>query len=98
MPLFVVFVVVAATVVMMILHQVHTGGGSHFELMRRALCIFAPRPTPNKLLLTAVTLFSRVHFAALPLAQAAEQHQHAFPNGLGLRDALKASLDHISTH
>jgi hypothetical protein len=34
-------------------------GGLHFGLMRRALSIFAPRSTPNKLLLTAVTLFAR---------------------------------------
>jgi hypothetical protein len=35
------------------------GGGLHFALVRRALCIFAPRSTPNKLLLTAVTLSSQ---------------------------------------
>jgi hypothetical protein len=29
------------------------GGGLHFKLVRRALCIFAPCSTPNKLLLTA---------------------------------------------
>jgi hypothetical protein len=44
------------------------GGGLHFGLVRRALCIFVPRSTPNKLLMTAVTLFSQGRVAAWPLA------------------------------
>jgi hypothetical protein len=47
------------------------GGGLHFGLVRRALFIFAPRSTPNKLILTAVTLFSQGRVAAWPLAVAA---------------------------
>jgi hypothetical protein len=44
------------------------GGGLQFALVRRALCVFAPRSSPNKLLLTAVTLFSQGRIAAWPLA------------------------------
>jgi hypothetical protein len=54
------------------------GGGLPFGLVRRALFIFAPRSTPNKLLLTAVTLFSQGCVAALPLVVAAEERQHKF--------------------
>jgi hypothetical protein len=56
------------------------GGGLHFGLVRRALFIFAPRSTPNKLNLTAVTLFSQVsgRVAAWPLAVAAGERQHQF--------------------
>jgi hypothetical protein len=32
--------------------------------VRRALCIFSPRSTPNELLLTAVALFSQGRVAA----------------------------------
>jgi hypothetical protein len=49
------------------------GGGLHFGLVRRALFIFAPRSTPNKLILTAVTLFSQGRDAAWPLPVAAEE-------------------------
>jgi hypothetical protein len=59
------------------------GGGLHFELVRRALFIFAPRSTPNKLLLTAATLFSQGRVAAWPLAVAAEERQHAIHHCLG---------------
>jgi hypothetical protein len=54
------------------------GGGLHFGLVRRALFIFAPRSTPNKLVLTAVTLFSQGRVAAWPPAVAAEERQHQF--------------------
>jgi hypothetical protein len=40
------------------------GGGLHFGLVRRAFFLFAPRSTPSKLLLTAVTLFSQGRVAA----------------------------------
>jgi hypothetical protein len=55
------------------------GGGGHFGLVRRALCIFAPRSTPSKLLLTAVVLSSQGRVAAWPLAVAAEERQYAIP-------------------
>jgi hypothetical protein len=73
------------------------GGGLHFGLVRRALCIFAPRSTPNTLLLTAVTLFSQGRVAAWPLAVAAVERQHAIPHCLGSRAAFQASLSPIST-
>jgi hypothetical protein len=73
------------------------GGGLHFGLVRRALFIFAPRSTPNKLLLTAVTRFSQGRVAAWPLAVAAEECQHAIPHCLGSRAAFQASLSPIST-
>jgi hypothetical protein len=37
-----------------------------FGLVRRALCIFAPRSTINELLLIAITLFSQGRVAAWP--------------------------------
>jgi hypothetical protein len=58
-------------------------GGLHFGLLRRALCIFAPRCTPNELGLNAITLFSQGRVAAWPLAVAAEQCQHAIHHCLG---------------
>jgi hypothetical protein len=73
------------------------GGGLHFGLVRRALFIFAPRSTPNKLILTAVTLFSQSRVPAWPLAVAAEERQHAIPHCLGSRAAFHASLSPIST-
>jgi hypothetical protein len=54
------------------------GGGIHFGLVRRALFIFASRCTPNKLILTAVTLFSQGRVAAWPLAVAAEERSMQF--------------------
>jgi hypothetical protein len=45
--------------------------GIYFGLVRRALCIFAPRSTPNELGLIAVTLFSEGRVAVWPLAVAA---------------------------
>jgi hypothetical protein len=73
------------------------GGGLHFGLVRRALFIFAPRSTPNKLILTAVTLFSQGRVVAWPLAVAAGERQHAIPHCLGSRAAFQASLSPIST-
>jgi hypothetical protein len=73
------------------------GGGLHFGLVLRALFIFAPRSTPNKLLMTAVTLFSQGRVAAWPLAVAAEEHQHSIPHWLGSRAAFQASFSPIST-
>jgi hypothetical protein len=73
-------------------------GGLHFGLVRRALCIFAPRSTPNKLLLTAVTLFSQGRVAAWPLVVAAEERQHGIPHCLGSRAALLAPPIPISPH
>jgi hypothetical protein len=67
LPLFVVVVVVLELVVAYIL-----------GLVRRALFLFAPRTTPNKLLLTAVMLFSQGRVAAWPLAVAAEERPHQF--------------------
>jgi hypothetical protein len=72
------------------------GGGLHFKLVRRALFIFAPRSTPNELLLTAVTLFSQGRVAAWPLAVAAEERQHAIHHCLGSRAALLTSPGPIS--
>jgi hypothetical protein len=72
-------------------------GGLHLGLLRRALCIFAPRSTPNKLLLTAVTLFSQGRVAAWPLAWAAEERQRAIDHCLGSCTALQASLGPIFT-
>jgi hypothetical protein len=72
-------------------------GGLHFGLVRRALFISAPRSTPNKLTLTAVTLFSQGRVAAWPLAVAAGERQHAIPHCLGSRAAFQASLSPIST-
>jgi hypothetical protein len=72
------------------------GGGLHFGLVRRALCIFAPRSTPNELPLIAVTLFSQGRVAAWPLAVAAEDRQHAIHHCLGSRAALLASPGPIS--
>jgi hypothetical protein len=66
-------------------------GGLHFGLVRHALYIFAPRSTPNDLLLIAVTLFSQGRTAAWPLAVAAEERQHAIHHCLGSRAALLAS-------
>jgi hypothetical protein len=57
---------------------VGVGGGLHFGLVRRALCIFAPRSTPNELFLIAVTLFSQGSVAAWPLAVAAEESSTQF--------------------
>jgi hypothetical protein len=51
--------------------------------VRRVLFIFAPRSTPSKLLLTAVTQFSQGRVAAWPLAVAAEERQYAIPHCLG---------------
>jgi hypothetical protein len=73
------------------------GGGLHFGLVRRALVIFAPRSTPNKLILTAVTLFRQGRVAAWPLEVAAEERQHAIPHCLGSRAAFQASLSPIYT-
>jgi hypothetical protein len=73
-------------------------GGLQFGLVRRALCIFAPRFTPNELLLIAVTLFIQGRVAALPLAVAAEERQHAIHHCLSSRAALLASPGLISTH
>jgi hypothetical protein len=72
------------------------GGGLQFGLVRRALCIFAPRSTPNGLLLIAVTLFSQGRVAAWPLAVAAEERQHAIHHCPGLCAALLASPGPIS--
>jgi hypothetical protein len=72
--------------------------GTHFKLVHRALCIIAPLLTPNKLLLTADMLLSQELAAALHLAVAAEERQHAIPRGLGSRAAFQASLGPISTH
>jgi hypothetical protein len=66
------------------------GGGLHSGLVCRALCIFAPRSTPNELLLIAVMLFSQGRVAAWPLAVAAEELQHAIHHCLGSRAALLA--------
>jgi hypothetical protein len=74
------------------------GGGLHFGLVCRALCIFAPRSTPNELLVIAVTLFSQGRVAAWPLAVAAEERQHAFHQCLGSRAAFLASTGPISPH
>jgi hypothetical protein len=73
-------------------------GGLHFGLVRRALSIFASHSTPNKLLLTAVTLFSRGRVAVWPLAVAAEERQHGIPHCLGSRAALLAPPSPISPH
>jgi hypothetical protein len=73
------------------------GGGSLFGLMRRALCIFAPRSTPNELLLIAVMLFSLGRVVAWPLAVAAEERQHAI-QCLGLCPVLLAFHGPIATH
>jgi hypothetical protein len=73
------------------------GGGLHFGLVRRALFIFALRSTPNKLILTAVTLFSQGRVAAWPLAVTAWERQHAIPHCLGSHAAFQASLSPIST-
>jgi hypothetical protein len=72
------------------------GGGLHFGLVRRALCIFAPRSTPNELLLIAVTLISQGRVAALPLGVAVEERQHAIHHCLGSRAALLSSFSPIS--
>jgi hypothetical protein len=91
-------------VMMMILHQVRHGrqdkapGGLHFGLVRSALCIFAPRFTPNKLLLILSMLCSQVRVAAWPLAAVAEERQHAIHDCLGSRAALLASPGPISPH
>jgi hypothetical protein len=74
------------------------GGGVYFGLVRRALCIFAPRSTPNELGLIAVTLFSEGRVAVWPLAVAAEERQHAIHHCLGSRAVLQASPDPIATH
>jgi hypothetical protein len=74
------------------------GGGVYFGLVLRALCIFAPRSTPNELGLIAVTLFSEGHVAVWPLAVAAEERQHAVHHCLGSRAALLASPGPISPH
>jgi hypothetical protein len=47
------------------------GGGLHFGLVHRALCIFAPHSSPSLLLLTAATLYSQGRVVVLPLAVAA---------------------------
>jgi hypothetical protein len=47
-------------------------GGLQFGPVRRAICIFAPRSTPNELGLIAFTLFSEGRVAV-----AAEERQHA---------------------
>jgi hypothetical protein len=73
------------------------GVGLRCGLVRRALCVIAPRSTPNKLLLTAVTLFSQGLVAAWPLAVAAVERQHAVPHCLGSRAAFQAFLGPIST-
>jgi hypothetical protein len=62
----------------------------------RSLHLCTPS-TPNKLVLTAVTLSSQGRAAMWPLAQAADQSEHAYPNCLGTRAAFQASLDPIST-
>jgi hypothetical protein len=72
------------------------GGGQHFGLVRRALCIFAPRSTPNELGLVAVALLSEVRVALWPLAVAAEERQHALCRCLGSRSALLASPGSIA--
>jgi hypothetical protein len=78
------------------------GGGLHFGLVHRALCIFAPRSTPNstpnELLLVAVALFSQGRVAAWPLAVAAEERQHAIHLCLGSSAALLAYPGPIATH
>jgi histidine ammonia-lyase len=73
------------------------GGGLQFGLVRRAVSVFAPRTTPNKLLLTAVRLLSQARVAAWPLAVATGELQHAIPHCLGSRAAFQASLGPIST-
>jgi hypothetical protein len=72
-------------------------GGLHFGLVRLTLFIFAPRSTPYKLILTAVTLFSQGRVVAWPLAVAAGERQHAIPHCLGSRAAFQAFLSPIST-
>jgi hypothetical protein len=72
------------------------GGGLHFGLVRRALCIFAPRFTLIELGLIAVTLFSEGRVAVWPLAVVAEERQHAIHHCLGSRAALLASPGPIS--
>jgi ribosome modulation factor len=67
--------------------DVDGGGGLHFGLVRRALCIFAPRSTPNELGLVAITLLSEGRVAAWPLAVAAEERHHAIHHCLGSRAA-----------
>jgi hypothetical protein len=74
------------------------GGGLHFGLVRRALCIFAPRFTPKELLMIAVTLFSQGRVAAWPLAVAAEERQHEIHYCLGSRAAHLASPGPNSPH
>jgi hypothetical protein len=74
------------------------GGGLRFGLMPRALCIFAPRSTPNELLLIAVTILSQGRVAAWPLAVAAEERQHAIHHCVGSCAALLASPGPISPH
>jgi hypothetical protein len=73
----------------------HRLRGIHFELVCPALCIFAPRSTLNKLLLTVVTLFSQAFVAAWPLAVAAEQHQNAVPHCLLRSKQHSAPYPHI---
>jgi hypothetical protein len=72
-------------------------GGLQLGLVRRAVSVFAPRSTPNKLLLTAVRLFSQGRVAAWPLAVATGERQHAIPHCLGSRAAFQAFLGPIST-
>jgi hypothetical protein len=72
--------------------------GIYFGLVRRALCILAPRSTPNELGLIAVTLFSEGRVAVWPLAVAAKELQHAIHHCLGSRAALLVSPGPISPH
>jgi hypothetical protein len=74
------------------------GGVLHFGLVRRALCIFAPRYTPNELGLITVPLLSEGRVVVWPLAVAAEERQHATHHCLGSRAALLAFPGPISPH
>jgi hypothetical protein len=51
--------------------------GVHYELVRRALCIVAPRSTPFELFVTTVTLFGQECAEAWSLVQAASESLHA---------------------
>jgi hypothetical protein len=71
--------------------------GIHFEFARRALCIIAPRSTPNELSLTAVTLFSQECAAVWSLAQAEGESQHSIPTAWARVLRLCISRLHLHT-
>jgi hypothetical protein len=49
--------------------------GIQFELVRRALCIIAPRSIPNEFLRKAITMFNEERVAVWSLAQAAGERK-----------------------